>query len=400
MGIPDIATSALRVAVLSRSRRHRTTLSEILEANGLLAVNDEVLQEQLLQGALDVAVADVVLVNLDETDAADDTLLDALMDQVELPILFNDAAASRFGKSLGAKAWGRRLAAKLTELAQEVATPEPPDHRPDLQLVEAQTEAVEASPESAPQALDIEDIAQGLEQIHEALTHDLPDEVIPELGVEAVIDVPAVESFEEVPVLDEPAPAAAPGAQRVWVLGASIGGPQALKEFLAELPAGLPVGFVLAQHIGSGFVNLLADQLGRVTALDVFGAQDGLVPGLGQVLVAPVEERLSFDADGCVRLLPVERRGVYSPSIDDVMTAVAQQYGADAGAIVFSGMGNDGLAGSRAIVEGGGTVWAQDASTCVISSMADSVRGAGLASVTAPPRELARLLLDTVERGC
>lgn len=37
----------------------------------------------------------------------------------------------------------------------------------------------------------------------------------------------------------------------VWVLGASIGGPQAVKEFLAKLPAGTPAAFVVAQHIGS-----------------------------------------------------------------------------------------------------------------------------------------------------
>ncbi|MCW9030272.1 MAG: hypothetical protein OQK58_02185, partial [Gammaproteobacteria bacterium] len=46
-------------------------------------------------------------------------------------------------------------------------------------------------------------------------------------------------------------------AKNVWVLGASLGGPEALKRFLAEIPADLPVTFVIAQHLGENFVSLL-----------------------------------------------------------------------------------------------------------------------------------------------
>jgi len=405
MAIPDIASSALRVAVLSRSQRQTERLSGILEGNGLLVVTDEILQEQLHHGGLDHTVADVVLVNLDDTDDLDDEVLNVLVEQVELPILFNDSAAIRAGKSIAARAWGRRLAAKLVDLAQDTGVSAEAVRRPDLQLVDADVESTEIDadtvvPDGLGSVLDIDDVAQELEQIHEALTQDLEvdfaaDDQAAEAALEDILSLD-----DDLPVLKESLPRAALGAERVWVLGASIGGPQALKEFLAELPAGLPMGFVLAQHIGSGFVSLLADQLGRVTGLEVLGAQDGMVPGLGQVLVAPVEQELTFDEDGCIRLNPLTRRNVYSPSIDDVMTQVAEQYGANSGAIVFSGMGSDGLAGSRVIAERGGQVWAQDADTCVISSMADSVRVAGLANVTAPPGELARLLVDMVERGC
>jgi len=405
MAIPDVASSALRVAVLSRSHRQTERLSGILEGNGLLVVTDEILQEQLHHGGLDRAVADVVLVNLDDADDLDDEVMTVLVEQVELPILFNDSAAIRAGKSIAARAWGRRLAAKLVELAQDTGVSAEAVRRPDLQLVDADVESIETDadtvvPDGLDSVLDIDDVAEELEQIHEALTQELEvdfaaDDQAAEAALEDILSLD-----DDLPVLKESLPRTALGAERVWVLGASIGGPQALKEFLAELPAGLPMGFVLAQHIGSGFVSLLADQLGRVTGLEVLGAQDGMVPGLGQVLVAPVEQELTFDEDGCLRLNPVTRRNVYSPSIDDVMSQVAAQYGANSGAIVFSGMGSDGLAGSRAIAERGGAVWVQDADTCVISSMADSVRAAGLANVTAPPGELARLLLDLVERGC
>ena len=53
-------------------------------------------------------------------------------------------------------------------------------------------------------------------------------------------------------------------AQNIWVLGASLGGPEAVKQFLAELPGNLPVAFMLAQHLGASFMNLLAEQLDKV----------------------------------------------------------------------------------------------------------------------------------------
>lgn len=197
--------------------------------------------------------------------------------------------------------------------------------------------------------------------------------------------------------LDEPAAAGSPPAETpanmpVWVLGASIGGPQAVKEFIAQLPADTPAAFVVAQHIGTGFVDLLASQLDRVTAMEVRSAQAGMGLRPGQIVVAPVEQRLVF-ADGVIELHPDRRKSVYSPSIDDVMSETAKAFGPRANAIVFSGMGNDGVEGARAIVAAGGTVWCQEASSCVISSMADSAREAGVVSETGAPSELARRLL-------
>jgi chemotaxis response regulator CheB len=71
------------------------------------------------------------------------------------------------------------------------------------------------------------------------------------------------------------------------------------------------------------------------------------------------------------------------------MREVSRHYGTNANAIVFSGMGNDGTAGCREIAGNGGMVWAQTPETCVISSMADSVRNEGLVTMSGTPNELA-----------
>jgi hypothetical protein len=61
----------------------------------------------------------------------------------------------------------------------------------------------------------------------------------------------------------------APNVPRVLVLGASIGGPDALRIFLAGLPAGFPALIVLAQHLESGFFDRLAQQLQKISKLPV-----------------------------------------------------------------------------------------------------------------------------------
>jgi chemosensory pili system protein ChpB (putative protein-glutamate methylesterase) len=72
-----------------------------------------------------------------------------------------------------------------------------------------------------------------------------------------------------------------------------------------------------------------------------------------------------------------------------VITAVAERYGEMAGAIVFSGMGDDGAVGCRSMAEHGGVVWAQDVDSCVMSSMPDQARKTNNVTFSAEPRKLA-----------
>lgn len=76
------------------------------------------------------------------------------------------------------------------------------------------------------------------------------------------------------------------------------------------------------------------------------------------------------------------------------MTAVAKRYGNMAGTIIFSGMGDDGALGCKAIAEGGGVVWAQDVDSCVISSMPDQARKTNTVTYSANPQTLADKLYN------
>jgi len=182
-------------------------------------------------------------------------------------------------------------------------------------------------------------------------------------------------------------------ARNVWVLGASLGGPDALKQFLGALPRDLPAAFVIAQHMGDHFDQLLAGQLDRSTPLRVAPVRVGHVLRHGEAVVVPTQERLRVNPIGALELLPMDKTGPYSPSIDTIMADMARRYGERCNAIVFSGMCEDGLQGAEAVARAGGDVWTQSAKSCVISNMPDKVREAGLSLYEGTPRQLAGQLI-------
>lgn len=194
-------------------------------------------------------------------------------------------------------------------------------------------------------------------------------------------------------------PAQAQAVRQVWVLGASIGGPEAVRTFLTQLPADMPVAFILAQHMGAEFLNLMATQLNRASELLVKCAEEGHPLQYGQVVIAPVGKRLTIDDDCRIRLLPIEQESPYSPSIDQVLIDVSERFAQRAGAIIFSGMARDGIEGAKFMAKNGGTIWAQSEETCVISSMVEGASEAGVVSEKATPSELADKLIEKFAAG-
>src|SRR5436309_15513302 len=88
-----------------------------------------------------------------------------------------------------------------------------------------------------------------------------------------------------------------------WVaIGASTGGPAAIRELLGEVPEDAPVGFLIVQHIASGFELGFADWLNKELPLDVRLAQDGELLRRGSVRLAPGGCHLRLEAGGVLRL--------------------------------------------------------------------------------------------------
>jgi two-component system chemotaxis response regulator CheB/chemosensory pili system protein ChpB (putative protein-glutamate methylesterase) len=186
-----------------------------------------------------------------------------------------------------------------------------------------------------------------------------------------------------------PGPAATGNIPRLIVLGASIGGPDALRSFLGSIPEGFPALFVLAQHLENGFFERLAQQLQKSTKLPVRVPEAGGRAGIGEVLVIPSKQRVRIARDGSVSEVEHPSTPKYTPCIDNVLRDVADRFGSDATAIIFSGMAGDAIEGAVYLTTKGGEVWAQDPSSCVVSSMVDGARARGVVEFVGSPRELA-----------
>jgi len=186
------------------------------------------------------------------------------------------------------------------------------------------------------------------------------------------------------------------GPSRVYVLGASIGGPEAVKTFLSKLKPGIAAAFVLAQHMGAEFLELMAGQLSKSSVLPVKLAQEGVALLEAEVVVVPVNKRFMVDAHGKVEFQEIFDESPYSPSIDQVMSDMSERFGSRCVGIIFSGMASDAIEGSTIIASRGGKIWVQDPATCVISSMIDGAQAAGVVSYVGTPEQLADHVLEDI----
>ena len=189
-------------------------------------------------------------------------------------------------------------------------------------------------------------------------------------------------------------------AEDVWILGASLGGPAAVKTFLDHLPPRLPVGFIYAQHIDGNFTEVLTRVLGRHAHYSLKRAEEGYRVRNGDVVLMPVEREWSFDRQGQLTELSHPWQGPYGPSIDQVLLNVADYYGKHCHAILFSGMGNDGAIAAPMLKAYGSRIWVQESTSCGNSSMPDSVAATGCASFCGTPEQLARELVKVIENNC
>lgn len=255
---------------------------------------------------------------------------------------------------------------------------------PDIAAPEAAgLPAPDLGPSAGPASASLDDFNfdLGLNDEYSVGTSEGADAVVADLdGLFADLDSPAQSS-------------AIAGLDRVWILGASIGGPEAVRTFLEHLGAKVSAGFIVAQHMGSEFLELMVSQLAKASPLPVRLAHTGLQLRNGEVMVAPVGKRLTIDTAGKAVLSALANDSPYSPSIDQIMLDLSDRMGNRCSAILFSGMASDAVEGAKYICSKGGRVWVQDPSTCVISSMIDGAQAAGVVSYVGSPEQLAEHLM-------
>lgn len=248
----------------------------------------------------------------------------------------------------------------------------------------------------------------GARQTVEALSRGASDYVTKPSGTGGLTDavrairielLPKIKALIDVRRVAPPADAvrvAAPrpvrrGADAILV-GCSTGGPDALNKVLSGLPADLGVPVVIVQHMPPIFTEMLASRLDLVSPLQVTEAKEGDVLEPGRVLVAPGDFHLSLVRhDGVVRahLDQGPPENFCRPAVDVMFRSAIAAYGGNVVATVLTGMGQDGLAGTRMLSGRGASVLVQDEETSVVWGMPGAVVQAGLAHEVLPIERIA-----------
>jgi chemosensory pili system protein ChpB (putative protein-glutamate methylesterase) len=162
-------------------------------------------------------------------------------------------------------------------------------------------------------------------------------------------------------------------AKRIWLLGASTGGLQAVKQFLAKVPVTSDLAFVYAQHIAGEQMATLLRMIETKTGWPARELSTGqfIRPGTVTVISPKFETRVS--KRGWALRFASPWPGHYAPSIDQLANRLALLYRQDFGAIIFTGMGDDGARGCCAVKEYAGQVWVQDPLECTVPAMPQAV---------------------------
>jgi two-component system, chemotaxis family, protein-glutamate methylesterase/glutaminase len=196
-------------------------------------------------------------------------------------------------------------------------------------------------------------------------------------------------------------PPRSPAQQRkptkVVAIGVSTGGPNALQYLLAQIPEEFGGVILVVQHMPEGFTEMFAQRLNEASALEVKEAQSGDLLLAGRVLICPGNRHLRVRRMGhgdIAVLADLPRVNGHRPSVDVLFESVAQEFGKNAIAVLMTGMGDDGAAGMKMILDAGGTTLAQSPDTCVVDSMPRAAIDRGYATRVISLPNLASVLLS------
>ncbi len=188
----------------------------------------------------------------------------------------------------------------------------------------------------------------------------------------------------------------------VVAVGASTGGPNALATFFEAIPADFGVPIVVTQHMPPVFTGLLARRLDSLGGVAVVEAEHGMALEPGRAHIAPGDHHMVLEQEGDDVVLVLNQdppENSCRPAVDPMFRSVARLFGARALAIVLTGMGHDGLAGTQWLKEAGAHVFVQDAPSSVVWGMPGSIAEAGLADAVLPIESLALAARSRVRRG-
>lgn len=189
----------------------------------------------------------------------------------------------------------------------------------------------------------------------------------------------------------------AQAAQRAVLIGSSAGGPPMLDTLLAMLPADLPAGVIVTQHMPTGFTAPLAERFNRISHMQVKETDNGDMMETGKILLSKAGVHTiiggAMDSNNVKtgRIIHSNAPPIHGvrPAVDKTFESAAQVFGKNIVTVTMSGMGNDAGEGAVAVKQAGGTNLVCDEKDCLVYGMARSVISKNAADKILPLNKLA-----------
>ncbi|MBI2567989.1 MAG: chemotaxis protein CheB [Candidatus Schekmanbacteria bacterium] len=183
----------------------------------------------------------------------------------------------------------------------------------------------------------------------------------------------------------------------IVAIGASAGGPAAVRTLVEALPAHFSLPIVIALHMPEWNTAVFARRLAQTARISVQEGVNGEALRGGRIYLGQGRRHIAVvrsdpqTAPATVQVHAEECQGA-APSADVLFASVARTFGDRCMGIVLSGMGRDGAEGLRAICDAGGITIAQDESSCEIFGMPDAAIRAGVVHHVLPLSRIAEVL--------
>jgi two-component system chemotaxis response regulator CheB len=191
---------------------------------------------------------------------------------------------------------------------------------------------------------------------------------------------------------------------KIFAIGSSTGGPEALTQFFAQLRGKFPwdIPIVVTQHMPAFFTSVFAGHITKASDMPCYEAKNGDILKPRTIYIAPGDYHMVFVREGdAVKVVLNQNPAVNfcRPAVDPMFESLVEIYKGSILAAIFTGMGQDGLNGSRLITEQGGMLIAQDQKSSVVWGMPGAVATAGLCSAVLPLDNMAEYVSTFLSGG-
>ncbi len=171
-------------------------------------------------------------------------------------------------------------------------------------------------------------------------------------------------------------------------IGASAGGLEALQQFLTFLPSNTGMAFVIIQHLAPNHKSMLADILGKYSAMPVIEIENEMQVERNHVYMIPPKYNVEIKGD--VLYLKEYDINLINHLIAIFFRSLAASYENRSVAVILSGTGSDGSNGIRSVKEQNGVIIVQTPESAKFDGMPRNAIATGFVNMIQKPDSIAK----------